>query len=113
MAMKEVKKAWGKELIVVNKKEYAGKVLVLDRRAVSSLHRHFDKDETFLCVEGEVLLVVDGRAYWLKPYDDPVHIAPKSWHMFLGLENSKIVEFSTEHREEDVERRTDSKAGSV
>jgi len=106
--MQEVKKAWGKEVIVVNK-EYAGKVLFVDKGAVSSVHRHLEKDEVMLCIEGEVLLVVDNSAYWLKPYDQPVHIAPKSWHMFLGLEVSKIAEFSTKHSEEDVERRTYSK----
>jgi len=109
-ALKEIKKAWGKELIVVNNKDYAGKVLILDRGAVSSVHRH-EKDEVLLCIEGEVLLVVGEKAYWLKPYADPVHITPKSWHIFIGLEDSKLAEFSTEHKEEDVERRTESKAG--
>lgn len=110
--MKEVKKAWGKELIIINK-EYAGKVLVVDKGGVSSVHRHLEKDEVMLCIEGEVLLVVNDKAYWLKPYDEPVHIAPKNWHIFIGLENSKVVEVSTKDTEKDVERRTESKSGMV
>jgi len=110
--MKQVKKVWGKELTVVNK-EYAGKVLVIDKGAISSLHRHLVKDEVMLCIEGEVLLVLDDKTYWLKPYDDPVHIVPKSWHMFLGLENSRVAEFSTKHKDEDVERRTQSRSSPI
>jgi len=110
--MKEIKKAWGKELIVTNSEKYAGKVLVLDKGALSSVHRHLEKDETMLCIEGKVLLLVDEKAYWLEPYHDPVHIPPKSWHTFVGLEESRIVEFSTEDKEQDVERITKSKAGS-
>lgn len=110
--MKEIKKAWGKELIVASKKQYAGKILVIDKGAVSSLHHHLEKDETMLCIDGEVLLVVNANAYWLRPYDDPVHILPGDWHMFVGVEKSKIAEFSTEHKEDDVERKTKSKTGS-
>lgn len=110
--MKEIRKAWGKEIIAANTSEYGGKILVVDKGAVSSVHRHLEKDETMLCIKGTVLLVVDTKAYWMNPYYDPVHIPPKSWHMFVGLQDSEIAEFSTEHKEEDVERITKSKAGS-
>jgi len=110
--MKEIKKTWGKELIVANSEKYAGKVLVLDKGARSSVHRHLEKDETMLCIEGMVLLVIKEKTYWLEAYHDPVHIPPGSWHIFVGLEASRIVEFSTEDKEQDVERLTKSKAGS-
>jgi len=111
--MKETKKTWGKELIIANSQRYAGKVLGINKEAVSSVHRHLVKDETMLCIEGNVLLVVGDRTYWLEPYSDPVHIPPGAWHMFVGLEDSKIVEVSTEHKEEDVKRVTRSKAGDI
>ena len=111
MAMKEIQKVWGKELIIANTEKYAGKILVIDKRAISSLHQHLKKDETFLCIEGKVILTVGNETHCLGPYSDPVHIPPGSWHVFKGLENSKIVEVSTEHKEEDVERKTCSSPG--
>ena len=108
--MERVKKAWGSELIVVNE-SYGGKVLEIDKGAYSSVHAHPRKDETFLCIQGEVLLVVGEKAHWLKPWDEPVHIAPGQWHLFVGLEQSRVVEFSTTHEDEDVKRRTTSKPG--
>ena len=108
--MERVKKAWGSELVVVNE-SYCGKVLEIEKGAYSSVHAHPRKDETLLCIQGEVLLVVGDKACWLKPWDEPVHIAPREWHMFVGLEKSKVVEFSTVHEDSDVQRRTSSKPG--
>lgn len=109
--MERVKKTWGNEITIVNK-SYCGKILEIDKGAYSSIHMHPRKDETFLCLEGEVLLVVGDKAFWLKPWDEAVHVVPSEWHMFVGLEQSKMVEFSTIHEDSDVERRTESKPGS-
>lgn len=106
--MKEVKKAWGRELCVVNR-EYCGKILFLDKGAQSSLHCHNKKTETFFCFAGEVDLKIVGKHYILKPFSKPKTIKPKQLHSFRGIEKSSIVEFSTHHSEKDVVRLTESK----
>jgi len=43
----------------------------------------------------------------MKP-GDTIHIPTGAWHRFSGIDDSVILEFSTRHRDEDVERREDS-----
>lgn len=105
----EIPKAWGKEIIIVNNNLYAGKLLLIDKGAYSSIHSHREKDETFYCIEGGVLLVVEDKAHWLRPGVDPIRIKPGQRHMFVGVAESKIIEVSTEDKNEDTVRLTKSK----
>lgn len=109
--LKEVKKAWGRELIIINCPEYCGKLLYLDEGAESSVHFHMEKQETFYCLEGAVSLMVEGENYVLKPFSRPKTVTPGQHHSFLGLSSSIIIEVSTHHKESDVFRLTESKAG--
>ena len=52
--MKEVKKVWGKEVWIANCPKYCGKLLYLDEGAVSSMHYHREKQETFYALSGQV-----------------------------------------------------------
>lgn len=109
--MKEVKKVWGREVILINCPKYCGKLLYLDEGAQSSIHYHGEKQETFYCIEGAVSLMVEGENYVLKPFTRPKTVMPGQHHSFLGLANSVIIEVSTHHKESDVFRITESKAG--
>lgn len=107
--MKEVKKVWGKEIWVVNCKDYCGKLLHLDKGAESSTHYHIKKKETFFCLKGHVTLTIKGKTYRLTPACIPRTIKPGQAHGFLGIEDSVILEISTHHDEKDVVRLTESK----
>jgi len=110
--IKEVKKAWGRELIIVNCDKYCGKLLYLDRGAESSYHKHINKQETFFCLEGQAALVIEGKDYMLNPYSRPKTILPGALHSFMGLTSAVIIEFSTPHDDSDVYRVTQSRASS-
>lgn len=107
--MKEVKKVWGKEVWIVNCEKYCGKLLHLDKGAVSSLHYHKVKQETFYALSGQTGLHIAGKDYMLNPYSRPKTIYPKQKHQFVGLSDAVILEVSTQHKENDVVRLTDSK----
>lgn len=109
--LKEVKKAWGTELWIVNCPQYCGKLLYLDEGAESSIHYHNQKQETFFCLQGQAGLTIEGRGYMLGPFSRPKTIKPGQRHSFTGLVNSIIIEFSSHHDDKDVIRLTESKAG--
>uniref|UniRef100_A0A6M3LIY8 Putative cupin domain-containing protein n=1 Tax=viral metagenome TaxID=1070528 RepID=A0A6M3LIY8_9ZZZZ len=110
--MKEVQKVWGKEVWVVNCEEYCGKLLYVDKGAVSSEHYHKVKQETFCCIQGQVELQVGDRHYYLEPLSEAVTIMPKQVHCFKGVANKSILmEVSTIHSDKDVFRNTESQKG--
>lgn len=107
--IKEVKKVWGKEKILVNNDKYCGKLLYLDKGAVSSMHYHEVKQETFYALSGQTGLHIDGKDYMLNPASRPKTIYPEQEHQFIGLsEGITILEISTHHSEEDIIRLTQS-----
>lgn len=107
-----VNKAWGWEEVIVNGPLYCGKILHLDRLACSSLHYHREKEETFYVLAGLVKLQINGSTELLGKGQSAT-IKPKSPHRFTGVLDSMIIEFSTEHREEDVVRMTASQGGHM
>ena len=108
---REVLKVWGKEFIIVNRPEYCAKLLYLDACAVSSLHRHLRKTETFYGLENRCTLWVEGQFYDLNPQASSVTILSGQWHEFTGPVSgvARILEVSTHHDEADVERKTESR----
>lgn len=110
--MKEVKKVWGKEIWIVNCKEYCSKLLYLDKGAESSTHYHKAKQETFYVLEGQISLLVEDKFHILVAMkSEPVTIMPREIHKFRGVLDSVILEISTHHDDEDVVRLTESKGG--
>ncbi|MGH7149270.1 MAG: cupin domain-containing protein [Planctomycetota bacterium] len=106
--MQRVPKGWGEELWVHNDPLYCGKILRLKRGKRCSLHFHKRKTETFYLQSGRVRMELrhpDGRSEDLvmKP-GDSLEIYPGLVHRFSGIEDSEIVEFSTQHFEEDSYR---------
>ena len=96
---KIVEKVWGREYWIVNR-AYYGKILELSEGGQCSIHYHKDKDETFYILEGKVLMEYEDKRRIMLP-GHIQHIAPYTSHRFTGLENSKMIEFSTHHSEED------------
>lgn len=97
------KKEWGEEQWIVNK-EYCGKKLMLWKNRRCSLHKHQKKDEVFYLLSGRVQMEVDDETFVLCP-GDFVHIPFGVYHRFTGLEESEIMEFSTNHQEDDSYRK--------
>ena len=112
--MKTVDKAWGVETWLVNEAEYCAKYLNLFKGAYCSMHRHLRKKETFIILEGEVVLEhgLEGDMTHLKK-DEFYTLEPGTWHRFRGVRHSLILEVSTHHDDEDVERLTESGMGGV
>jgi len=87
MSYKFVSKGWGWEKWIVNNDKYCGKLLYICKDKKLSLHYHKNKEETFYCQSGEVIV-----GY----YDDPAideEFANYTWEtiienlqtgMFLG-----------------------------
>ena len=103
-----VPKGWGWENWIVNKKEYCGKILFVKRGKRCSLHYHKIKDEVFYIQSGTVLLEIQTEPEYLDEYrltaGDSFHIPTGLTHRFTGLTDAYIVEFSTEHFDEDSYR---------
>lgn len=110
MKEKEVKKLWGREVVIVNRKEYAGKFLYIDKGAESSLHKHPLKCEVFHLIKGRVALHIDGVDYRLSPRHRQETILPGQLHSFKGITNSVILEISTHDDPGDTIRITESRA---
>ena len=106
-----VSKVWGFEIWVVNRVEYCGKLLLLNKNATSSYHCHRLKTETFYCLEGQALLTIEGTEYDLNPVARAKTITPGEFHSFKGLAKTVLLEVSTHHDDTDVERKTESKPG--
>ena len=105
--MEIVPKIWGEEHWIVNNEKYCGKKLVLKKGYRSSLHYHKIKEETFYVQSGKVLMEIKDKK-WIMNKGDIQHIKPNEWHRFTGLEDSELLEFSTQHFDEDTYRKTES-----
>ena len=101
-------KGWGHEVWIHNDERYCGKILVVKKDKKCSLHYHQKKHETFYIQSGRIHMRVryeDGReqSFEMKP-GDVLELAPGTAHQFTGLEDSEIMEFSTQHFEDDSYR---------
>lgn len=118
----KTKKAWGWEEEVWNSDRYCGKILHVSNKCECSYHYHKVKDETFLVVEGLVLLRYSENIFplpagkeeasreWLHcpgivlHPGDAFHVPTFMRHQFRGMQQSKIIEFSTHHEDNDTYR---------
>lgn len=106
--IKVVPKGWGREDWIHNDNLYCGKKLVLLKGKHCSLHYHILKTETFYIIKGKVsieLYYPDGTQELreMVPGDHAL-LVPGVVHRFTGLEDSEIMEFSTQHFDEDSHR---------
>jgi quercetin dioxygenase-like cupin family protein len=98
-----VEKVWGREVYVTSMPEYTAKFLHISPGFACSIHRHPIKTESFHVMLGQGVISVDGR---LQKVDvgDTVHIPRNTYHFFAAVEEMTLLEISTHHEDEDVER---------
>ena len=102
-------RGWGYEIWIENIPEYCGKILHMYKGKRGSLHFHMNKLETMYLQSGHVQLrLVDpetGQEYFrdLLP-GDSILIPRGQCHQIIGIEESRIFEFSTMHEEKDSYR---------
>jgi len=100
-------KIWGKEKWICNNEKYCCKILYLKKGYRCSYHYHKLKDETFYILKGRVLINVNYNITKMKK-ESIINIWPKTKHAFAGIEDSIILEISTQHFEEDSYRENKS-----
>ena len=108
--MKYVEKGWGYEKWIINKQEYCGKLLFFERGKRCSWHYHLVKDEVFYLQSGRMIVKYgDGdnpelaNEIILEPGQN-FYVYPGLRHQMLALEDSELLEFSTEHFDADSYR---------
>jgi quercetin dioxygenase-like cupin family protein len=103
-------KGWGYEKWIVNKPEYCGKILYINKDKRVSWHYHILKDETFYVQSGKIILKYSTEDDIQKANEiilnvgDSFHIPKNLRHQMIALENTELFEFSTEHFETDSYR---------
>ena len=100
-------KIWGSEEWIVNNEKYCGKILNVDKGYKCSYHYHKLKDETFYILKGFVEMTIEGETS-LMVTGDTLRLEPNTKHTFCALKDSKILEISTQHFEDDSYRLTKS-----
>jgi quercetin dioxygenase-like cupin family protein len=107
---KHVEKGWGYELWIVNKTEYCGKLLFIEKDKKVSWHYHILKDETFYVQSGKILLKysneddIEKASEVILNKGDSFHIPRGLRHRMIGIEDTELFEFSTEHFDSDSYR---------
>lgn len=98
-------KGWGGEEWLVNNNLYCAKILSVDAARKCSIHFHRVKTETFTVLTGKVLLRVGRELGSLEEIEleenDSFHVPPGLLHQFEAVLDSKVLEVSTQHFEED------------
>lgn len=102
---KLVKKGWGIEAWITNNEDYCLKYLIFFKGKEFSFHKHEIKKELWHCLLGKfecVLQLENGeKDYHIFKKSDKIEIKPNVLHQLKALENSIIVEVSTQHFDED------------
>ena len=111
--VKRVEKVWGSEEWIANNDKYCGKILNLNKGFRCSIHYHKNKHETFYILQGKVLMELfdsgGNRSIINIMLPEKIQvIEPYQRHRFTGLEDSRIIEFSTHHEESDSYRDRES-----
>lgn len=107
--IKTVKKLWGTEYWLHNDEHYCMKKLILKEGFTSSMHMHKVKRETFLVIQGKVMLEYNYR-FVLLSKGESWDIEPGVYHRFQAASRVAIViEASTTHDDADVYRKEESK----
>lgn len=103
------KKGWGSELWIANGPKYCGKLLRFNAGKEFSMHYHMLKHETFYILSGRIIF----RGFDLSDAckfeeefgpDTVIEIPAGNPHKIIALEDTVVVEVSTEHFEDDSYR---------
>ena len=97
--IKSVKKPWGKELWFACTKNYAGKILCVNKGHRLSLQYHKVKEETLLLDKGILILQTGTSLKNLKTRKIKAgtmfHLPPKTIHRMQAINNCRLIEVST------------------
>lgn len=102
-----VSKGWGYESWIWNSDKYCGKILFFKQNKMCSWHYHLKKDETFYLQDGELQVsysfnddITTAKRVTLKP-GDVFHVPVGMRHQMVGIRDSHLIEFSTQHFDDD------------
>ena len=108
--IKHVSKGWGYEKWIVNKPEYCGKLLFIEKGKQCSWHFHKLKDEVFYLQSGK-LLIRYGESDDVDKANELILEPGQNFYVYIGLrhqmhalEDSELFEFSTQHFDSDSHR---------
>lgn len=97
--IKEILKPWGKEIWFAEQKEYAGKILFIKKGHRYSLQYHEKKKETQFVLSGKVKFLLgkdkDHLQEKILTKGDKLDILPGTVHRAMAIEDSQIIEVST------------------
>lgn len=102
-----LEKGWGYEKWITNNENYCGKILFFKKGKKCSWHYHKEKDEVFYVHSGKIELVFgptdakDAASTIILEQGSSFHVPPGLRHQMLGLEETELFEFSTQHFEAD------------
>lgn len=108
-----IPKGWGGEQLIVNNEKYCSKILCFMKNHKCSAHFHENKDETLYLLSGRLLVYCSDDVKVLERVGDTVravdimdryellpgdkfHIPPNRVHQLVALEESKVLETSTQ-----------------
>jgi len=102
-------KGWGHERWIVNKEKYCLKILSFKKGSSFSMHYHIEKEETWYVSKGSLRLSYydltnASRISEVIKTGTVVDIKPNIPHKLEALEDSEIIEVSTQHFEHDSYR---------
>ena len=103
-------KGWGYEKWITNNENYCGKLLFFEKGKRCSWHYHNLKDEVFYIYSGRIQLtygLTDDKKAASTVILEPggsFHVPVGLRHQMLGLEETEMFEFSTEHLDSDSVR---------
>ncbi len=107
--MTRVEKPWGYELWICNNELYCGKLLWIDAGKWLSYHFHKIKDEVLYVFSGNMWFIHnmegDIKSVKMGP-GDAFHVTPGIIHQMHAVEPTMLLEFSTQHFDEDSYRIT-------
>lgn len=102
-SVKVTKKVWGEELLIADEPEYCGKILKINAGMQCSLHCHPKKKETFYVFIGPIELEIKSATV-RAIHGDRFTILPGTKHRFGSIHGGMLIETSTHHDDDDVER---------
>jgi mannose-6-phosphate isomerase-like protein (cupin superfamily) len=110
LPIKFVPKGWGFEKWIVNNEEYCGKILFVVKDKKCSWHYHKLKDEVFYVQAGKALVKfsehdnLDTAQQVLLERGDNFHVCRGLRHQICAIEDTELIEFSTQHFDSDSYR---------
>lgn len=98
-----VPKSWGHEAIIENCPDYCGKLLIFRAGGKTSMHYHKLKTETMYLRKGKMLIRFDDHTVGLD-VGEKLQIQRGEKHQLIAIEDSELIEVSTQHFESDSVR---------